>query len=82
MTLTNQQIKNIMNKTEYKAQASFQRKQAIASDVVERTLARNVRRDYRCLVAPALRKLAKQIRRECETLLIPARANEDALMAL
>lgn len=71
-----------MSKAQYKMQSSQQRKQAIASDVVERTLARNVRRDYRCLVAPALRKLAKQIRCECEASLMPGRVAVDNLMAM
>ena len=70
-----------MNKSQYKAQASQQRKQANAGDVVERTLARNVRRDYRCLVAPALRKLTKQIRREVDAVLQPERVAIDNLMA-
>ncbi len=70
-----------MNKSQYKAQASQQRKQENAGDVVTRTLERNLRRDFRCLVQTPLRKLAKQIHREVDAVLQPERVAVDNLMA-
>ena len=70
-----------MTRTQYKAQASKQRKQASAGDAVEKSISRNARKEF-ARVAPALRSLAKQVRRECEAMLMPARASEEMLMAL
>lgn len=77
-----------MNKETFKANsranriASRRAELATPENVVERTLARNCRRDFVCLVKPALRKLAKQVRREVDLALQPERESFAALMAL
>lgn len=62
--------------------ASRRAELATPESVIERTLARNCRRDFVCLVKPALRKLAKQVRREVDLALQPERESFAALMAL
>jgi hypothetical protein len=69
-----------MNKAQYKAQASQARK-AEKCNAVEKAINRNARKEF-ARVAPALRSLAKQVRREVAAMLAPKIASEDALMAL
>ena len=56
-----------MSKAQYKTQASQQRK-AQNINAVEKSINRNARKQF-ARVAPALRRLAKQIRRECDAII-------------
>ena len=65
-----------MTRTEYKAQNSNTRK-AQRVNPVEKAITRNARKQF-ARFAPAVRAIAKQIRRECEAVA----THEDILMAL